>query len=172
MDNKLLEYHISKGWVIFIFIFYLLIIIVGLGLIPYILISKIDDISSSEEVKMYTLIMSILSSTTLTSVRYSQKLYKACINKRVSFVNDNDTINIGNIMYFMLRPIYAAVFTLIFVVCMLGGFMFLMNGLDFIINERVIYFSAIVSSFIGYSIGSVIDMFEIISKDRVNKIIK
>lgn len=171
MDNKLLEYHMSKGWVIVIFVYYFLMIIAGVGLILYIIISKIGYIGTQEEIKKYTFIMSILSSAMFTAVRYSQKLYKACIDGRVVIVHDSKIVFIGNILYFILRPIYAVVFTLITVVGLLGGLVFLMNGFECVISERMIYLVAILSAFIGYSIGRFIDLFEIVSIDKVNKIV-
>ncbi|MBO4840487.1 MAG: hypothetical protein J5524_05255 [Bacteroidaceae bacterium] len=107
----------------------------------------------------------------MTSVRYSQKLYKACIDGRVSPVNTNKSVLVGNVFYFLLRPAYSVVFSVIFVVCLMGGLLFLSGGLDCAINERMVYLSAIVSGFVGFSIGNVMDMFELVSKDRIGKIL-
>ncbi len=170
MENKPLEYYIPKAWVITLFVFYSVIILAGGTVLLYIF-NKLGESCTYEKIRMYTFFVSILSSAMLTAVRYSQRLYKACIDGRVFFTGENKAIVIGNIMYFLFRPIYAVAFAVIFVVCLLGGLLFIMNGMDFVINERIVYLAAIISAFIGYSIGNVLDSFEYISKDKLNKII-
>jgi len=169
MDNKPLDYHIQKGWVIFLFIFYTMIVLVGITLLLYILIEKMTGQLGQDDVKTFTFYVSMLASTMMTGVRYSQKLYKACIDGRVSFDNSNKSVVIGNVVYFLLRPLYSVAFSVLFVICLLGGIKFLGGGMDCVINERMVYLAAIASGFIGYSIGSVLDIFEIVSKDHVGK---
>lgn len=171
MNNKQLDYHIPKGWVVAIFIYYGIMIITGVSLICFIMIGKVGSNIPKEEIQLYSFIVAILSGAMLASVRYSQKLYKACIDKRVLYENENKAVYLGNIMYFLLRPLYAIVFSVLFVICLLGGLMFLMNGLEVVLNDHMIYFTAFVSAFIGYSIGGVIDSFEIISKEKLNKMV-
>jgi len=119
---------------------------------------------------MYTFFVSMLASAVFSSICYSKKLYKACIDGRLLFVNTNRAIFIGNIWYFFLRPIFAVAFSVLFVVCLLGGVLFLMNGLDCAINERMVYLSAIISSAIGYSVGNLLDKFSIVSEKTITKI--
>lgn len=170
MDNKSLDYHLPKGWVITLFILYTAIVLAGIALLLYILIIKMDGTLDKTAVRSYTFYVSMVSSAMMTGIRYSQKLYKACIDGRVFYSNENKSILIGNVLYFLLRPIYSIAFSVIFVICLLGGLMFLGGGLDCTINERMVYLAAIISSFIGYSIGNVLDMFELVSKDHVGKI--
>lgn len=171
MDNKLLEYHMQKGWVVFLFVFYITIIFIGISFLYYIIISKMNGVLEQETIKTYTFFVSVLSSAMMTGIRYTQKLYKACIDGRVLFDSNNKAVEVGNVAYFFLRPIYSIGFSVIFVVCLLGGIKFLNGGMDCVINERTVYLSAIVSAVIGYSIGKVLDMFELVSKDYINKII-
>lgn len=170
MDNKPLNYQISKCWTIILFVYYCLIIIVGVGFLLYYFIEEIKSSLPQEYIKKYTFIVSILASAMMSAVRYSQKLYKACIDGRVAFKGENKSMFIGNSMYFFLRPVYSVTLAVVFVVCLIGGLFFLMNGLDCIMNVRMVYLSAIVSAFIGYSIGSAIDAFETISKNRLSKL--
>lgn len=170
MDNKPLEYCMQRGWVIFLFIFYAIIIMSGMTLLLYILIEKMGGELKLDAIRTYTFYASMLSSTMMTGVRYSQKLYKACIDGRVTFDNTNKSVLVGNVVYFLLRPVYSVTFSVIFVICLMGGLMFLGGGMDCAINERMVYLASIVSSFIGFSIGNMLDMFELVSKDRVGKI--
>ncbi len=172
MNNKGLDYYVPKRWVVFLFVYYLLMILVGVIFIQYVLICKIREGSSQETIRMYTFFVSLLSSVMLTGVRYSQKLYKACIDGRVSFESSNKSVFIGNVMYFLLRPVYAVAFAIVFVVCLLGGLSFIMGGMDCSFNERMVYLSSIVSGFIGFSIGNVLDSFETVSKDKINKMLE
>lgn len=171
MDNKSLDYYMPKGWVVFMFIYYFVLILVGVVLILYILLYGMRGELCQEYVREYTFCVSMLSSIMLTGVRYSQKLYKACIDGRVSFENSSKSIIIGNVLYFLLRPVYSLVFTIMFVICLIGGLKFLVGGMDCVTNERMIYLSAIVSGVIGFSIGNVLDLFDIFSKDQINKIL-
>lgn len=154
------------------FVYYILMILVGVILIQYVLIDKVREGNSQETIGMYTFFVSLLSSVMMTGVRYSQKLYKACIDGRVSFESSNKSVIIGNVMYFLLRPVYAVAFAIVFVVCLLGGLSFIMGGMDCSFNEKTVYLSAIVSGFIGFSVGNVLDSFETISKDKINKMIE
>lgn len=169
MDNKPLDYHIPQGWVIFIFVYYFALILGGAIFVLYFLLYGMQGELSQESVREYTFYVSMLSSAMLTGVRYSQKLYKACIDGRVSFESNNKSVIIGNVVYFLLRPLYSVAFSVLFVICLLGGIKFLGGGMDCVINERMVYLAAIASGFIGYSIGSVLDIFEIVSKDHVGK---
>ena len=170
MDNKPLEYHIPKGWVISLFCYYAIIILAGIAFLLFILISKMDVVLEPGTIRNYTYCVSILSSAMMTGIRYSQKLYKACIDGRVFYENDSKPKLMGNVVYFLLRPFYSVAFAVIFVICLIGGMKFLNGGMDCVINERTVYLSAIVSAFIGYFIGKVLDMFEFVSKDRVDRI--
>ena len=170
MENKPLDYQMQKGWVIFLFIFYSVIVLSGIILLLIILINKMDGKLSLNGIRTYTFYVSMLSSAMMTGVRYSQKLYKACIEDRVTFDSNINACAIGNVLYFLLRPLYSIAFSVIFVICLLGGLLFLGGGMDCVFNERMVYLSAIVSGFIGYSIGNVLDLFELLSKDHIAKL--
>ena len=166
MENNELKYYMSKGWVRGLFIYYLLLIIIG---IAFMLKAFLSLNESENDYVISTFLVSILSSMTFSSIYYSKKMYKACIDGRLLFENDNKAILLGNSMYFFLRPIFSVAFSVMFVICILGGAFFLMNGLDYVINDRMVYLSAIVSSAIGYSIGNVLDKFGTLSKKTTDK---
>lgn len=181
--SKGLTYHIPQKWVIALYAYYTILIFSGASLLLYILIGnmyidkfenekKPEYITKHEDenkIMKYTYFVSMLSSVMLSSVRYSRKLYKACIDERIKTNEDNISKNVGNIMYFFLRPIYAVIFAIIFVISILGGAFFITGGMNFVINEKMVYLSAIVSCIIGYSVGDVIDIFEKYSSDKIKK---
>lgn len=173
-EKNELVYHVPKGWVRFLYTYYFLLIAGGiafmLNIILMINLSHTASKITGSDYVMYTFFVSMLASAVFSSICYSKKLYKACIDGRLLFVNTNRAIIIGNIWYFFLRPIFAVAFSVLFVVCLLGGVLFLMNGLDCAINERMVYLSAIISSAIGYSVGNLLDKFSIVSEKTITKI--
>ena len=160
-----MRYEIPKGWAIGLFGYYFLMILVGLFLVLYILIARMEG-SQGVDLKMYTFIVSLLSSMVFAGVCYSRKLYKALIGERISEKGNWDK-KAGNIMYFILRPVYAVAFAFLFVVCIFGGVFFVTGGMECIINEKMVYLSTIMSSIIGYSIGRVLDVFEKYGRDKI-----
>ncbi len=173
-EKNELVYHIPKGWVRFLYIYYILLIVGGIAFMLNIILmintSHKTNVIANADYVMYTFFVSMLASAAFSGVCYSRKLYKACIDGRVLFENTNRAVFIGNIWYFSLRPIFAVAFSVLFVVCLLGGVYFLMNGLDCVMNERMVYLSAIISSAIGYSVGNLLDRFSIVSEKTITKI--
>ncbi len=169
MGNNGLKYHIPMGWVIFLFFYYTLLIVGGIAFMLYIIL--LINEQSVQNYTCYTFYVSMLSSVSFASIYYSKKLYKACIDERLLYEEStNKAVTLGIIMYFILRPIFAVAFSLLFVICILGGVFFLMNGLDCLVNDRMVYLSAIISSAIGYSIGEVLDLFKSISNRTINNV--
>ena len=157
------------GWVIFLFSYYTLLIVGGIAFVLYIIL--LINEQSVQNYTCYTFYVAMLSSASFASIYYSKKLYKACIDERLLYEEStNKAVTLGFIMYFMLRPIFAVAFSVLFVICILGGVFFLMNGLDCKVNDRMVYLSAIISSAIGYSIGNVLDLFESLSERTINNI--
>lgn len=71
---------------------------------------------------------------------------------------------------FVSRPLYAFVFSIISIYCLLSGLFIVTGNVDYIINEKFLYLCAIISSFIGYSVGHVLDRFETISQEQIEHI--
>ena len=105
----------------------------------------------------------------LSSIKYIKRLYKACITGRVIEITTKFG-EIGNFIYFLLRPIFALVFTIVMIFTLLSGMFIVTGSLDYIINEKFLYLCAILSSFIGFSTGHMLDKFETIAEKEINKI--
>lgn len=166
--SKDIKYSLNKTDIIFLFIYYSVISIVGLVLTVIVFCSITSNKPGSEKLLIYTIITSISVSCILCSIRYIKRLYQACISQRI-IENDNSIIRLGNIFYFMLRPLFAAVFIFIIIISLLSGITIVTSGLDFVLNARFLYLCVVISSIVGYSIGSVLDKFEKISENKVNK---
>jgi hypothetical protein len=86
-------------------------------------------------------------------------------------ITDNSLKQFGYILYFSLRPIYAIVFALVVDIAMLAG-VIVVTVDDFEVNNRFMYLCIVVSSIIGFSIGRVLDVFELIGKSKIAEITK
>ena len=98
-----------------------------------------------------------------------KRLYKACITDRI--IECYSTFGqLGNIVYFVLRPFYSFVFVITMIFALLSGMFVITGNLDYIINEKFLYLCVILSSFIGYSVGHVLDKFELYSKEKIENL--
>lgn len=168
--RRKLLYILSKCWLRWITIYYVAILIISLIVIISI-ISYLDNALSTNFL-LSTLIASICVSNMLCSVQYLKLIYKACIENRIVFPSKGKEITqFGNILYFILRPIFAAVFVIITIVAILSGFIIITSSVNYIINNRFFYLCITISSFIGYSIGLVLDKFESLSIKKINCIL-
>ena len=163
-----LLFSLNKAEIICIFIYYIVILISG-GVFSIHTLCSLAENSSRTQIMLKTVLSSISISGMLCSLQYSKRLYKACITNRI--VSEGILIErIGNVVYFLLRPFYAFAFVIVMVYALLSGMFIVSGNLDYIINEKFLYICAIISSFIGYSIGHVLDKFEIISKEKIDDI--
>jgi hypothetical protein len=108
----------------------------------------------------------------LCCLQYFKRIYKACLDNRIETPSkEQSSIHFGNILYFLLRPIYSYVFVLVMIFALLAGFIIISPSVDFILNHRFLYLCIILSSFIGFSIGRVLDGFELLSTRRIDEIL-
>jgi hypothetical protein len=109
-------------------------------------------------------------SAMLCSVQYLKRIYKACLEERIHFSHsDKELCQIGNIIYFILRPIYSMVFVIVAEFALLSC-VIIIAPIDFQINERFLYFCVVMAGVIGFSIGRILDKFEIMSLRRIDNI--
>ncbi|MBP5591541.1 hypothetical protein J6Y50_06800 [bacterium] len=162
-----LDYDLSTKKVIFLFIYYVLILISGI-FCSVIVITNLKSEFTIEQLIKYTILISFSMSTMLCSIQYIRRLYKACIDERIK--NTTSHGEIGNLIYFLLRPVFALVFTIVMIVSLLSGMFIVTGSLDYIINEKFLYLCAILSSFIGFSPGRLLDKFETIAEKEIDKI--
>lgn len=163
-----ITYVMSKNWLIGIFLLYIFIMLVGAAWIVYIICNPIED----GKIELISLISSIALSAMTSTIRYTKKLYKACVNRKINIEIDstNSVEEIGNILYFTLRPVFAVMFTIIFVFAVSGGLIMVIDGEGTSLNEKYIYVCGLCSACIGYSVGKVLDRFETYSTNVINSI--
>lgn len=166
-DN--LIYNLSKNMVIFLFIYYFMILILG-GIVSIEVARTLTEKVISIQILEKSFIASISVSGMLCSIQYIKRLYKACITERINIVENDIMKRIGNMSYFIFRPIFAFVFSIIMVFAMLSGMFVVTGNLDYMLNEKFVYLCVILSSFLGYSIGKLIDKFDNISEEKINSL--
>lgn len=166
--SESLEYTLSKRLVIVLFLFYALILIGGC------IVSISVGVSLTKEVERHLLLrktffVSLAVSTMLCAVQYTKRLYKACITDRID--THPDTFKrIGNMAYFISRPFFACSFSILCVFVLLSGMYIVTGSLDYILNEKFLYLCVVISAIIGFSVGKVMDKFELMSADRIDSL--
>lgn len=165
-----LIYDLSIRTTIFIFIYYWMIMIIS-GIIAIIIgFNSIKNNIAIEQTLKYAFIVSISISGMLCCVQYIKRLYKACITERIQ-TTECSLKKIGNLVYFLSRPFFAFVFSILLVFSLLSGMFIVTGNLSYFLNEKFIYLCAILSGILGFSIGKILDKFNTISKEKINQIL-
>lgn len=169
MDKKdNLIYFLSKKMLLILFVYYAIILILGIFLSIRLAQCLMYEMMQSKIITMAFLI-SMSVSGMLCSIQYIKRLYKACLTERIK-EEKNFIKNIGNMIYFIFRPIFAVAFSIIMVFGLLSGMFVVTGNIDYILNEKFIYLCVILSSILGYSIGKLMDKFEVLSEIKIQKI--
>jgi len=163
-----LTYYLSNKMVVFLFIYYFILIFLG-GIVSIYIADSLAEFTNQEELLIKTLGGSIAVSGMFCSIQYIKRLYKACLTDRIEENADKIKI-IGNLAYFILRPIFAFAFSIIMVYALLSGMFVVTGSLDYILNNKFVYLSILFSSFLGYSIGRLMDVFETLSEEKVSNL--
>lgn len=163
-DN--LIYSLSKKMLIFLFIYYFAILVCGGILAIRIVCSLMQELDQEQIMKM-AFIASIAASGMLCSIQYIKRLYKACLTDRIE-TQDDIVKCIGNITYFVFRPFFAFAFSIVMVFMLLSGMFIVTGNLDYILNKKFVYLCMVLSSFLGFSVGNLLDRFEKISKEKIS----
>ena len=164
-----LTYSLSTNMVIILFIYYFIVFVLG-GYTSIEIAITLTDTVTKFRVLEDSFCVSISVSGMLCSIQYIKRLYKACITGRIDITNGDLVKRIGNMAYFIFRPFFAFGFSIIMVFGMLSGMFVITGNLDYILNEKFIYLCVIFASFIGYSIGKLIDKFDDISVEKINNL--
>lgn len=164
-----LIYALSKSMLIFLFIYYFVILVCG-GFFAITIACSIMQKERQEQIMQMAFIVSIAVSGMLCSVQYIKRLYKACLTNRIE-VSDDTVKCIGNVTYFIFRPLFAFAFSIVMVYMLLSGMFVVTGNLDYILNEKFVYLCVVISSFLGYSVGDLLDRFEKISKEKVSNVL-
>lgn len=163
-----LVYHLSKKILIFLFIYYFAILICG-GILAIKIACDLTSQLNQEQIMKMAFTVSVAVSGMLCSIQYIKRLYKACLTDRIEISKDLKCI--GNATYFIFRPFFAFVFSIVMVYMLLSGMFVVTGNLDYILNKKFVYLCVVISGFLGYSVGDLLDKFEKISKEKISKML-
>jgi hypothetical protein len=167
MENKKHEWFrlnqkAAKGILVYL-------LIIGIASLLLLVSMLIDEINPVKNLKVFSrsIVFSVVTSLMGSSIFYSRKMYKACINlDMVEPKVDTDRIRQTGVMYYYFsRPIYAACLGVIACVALRSGTEFITK--DGGINENFQFLVLIISFFVGYSSGDFIDYLEVKGKQVV-----
>ena len=171
MKGENLSYTLSRKALATIISYYIIIIFGGI-VIQVLIISNIAGFVK-DNILFYSAISSLSVSGVLCSFQYLKRIYKACLDDRIVFPTSVDKTyqQVGNVLYFITRPLFAFGFVILAEFAMLGGII-IITAVDFEVNERFLYLCVVVSAFIGFSIGRILDGFESLSTKKVEDTFK
>jgi len=161
-----LFYVLSDRAVVFLTIYYATAMLVSIAALVWVMAVSTDI--KPERIPLFAGLSSIAVASMLCCVQYLRRLYKACIEQRVS-KPESDLRHFGNLVYFLFRPLIAIVFALLADFAMLAG-VIIVTSVDLELNSRFLYLCIVVSGMIGFSIGRVLDVFESVSEKRIKSI--
>jgi hypothetical protein len=167
---ELCIYTFSKRW-LYIIIGYYVVLLFGGIVVSIIIMANISGFVLNN-ILLYTNFVSIAVSAMLCSVQYLRRLYKSCINDKVHFYQSGEEVEqFGNIMYFILRPIFAVAFVVVAEFGLLSGVKIIVP-VDFQPNEKFLYLCVAMASIIGFSVGRFLDRFEVLSSRQIDSVLK
>lgn len=165
IDSKAkIKYTLCYKSIVFIFVYYTILLILGLLISSYIIVNT--HYANKEDVILNMVVISLSVSAMFSAIKYTKIMYIACIRNQIES-KQCKIKKTGNLVYFLLRPIFGMSFALITSVLILGGFIGLTGNLDCIINEKFVYLTAASSCLIGSSVGDVLDKLVEISKSKI-----
>lgn len=142
--------------VIFIFSIYIIITIISLFAMIIVSVRSLANTNTSNA------LYGVVSTSMLgCSIYYVRKLYKMCIGNRVIFLdkssdNASKLRNIGAMIYFLMRPVFAVSFSIVVFLGLRSGMISISNNQGNL-TLNFIYLSMFISFFIGFSSGKFLE---------------
>ncbi len=150
--------YITKGWVIFIFIYYLVLLLLG----GYVSISmlfykEINQLTIFDRALFGSMSVALAAS----SCSYIRKLYKLCFNFSSEQNNEDQLFlkRLGTVVYFVARPVFSILFALLVVTGVRSGII-LSTSSELKVDEGFIYLTMASSFYVGFLSGDFIKKLE------------
>ncbi|WP_290459763.1 hypothetical protein [Romboutsia ilealis] len=146
-----------------IFLFFFVTIVNNLGYDPFKLFSAFisPNVSGDSTINFYNLafIGSISSSLLGSSVSYIRKIYKMSLGNHFSNSQASYSENFGSMLYFIYRPIFAIIFSLIIFLAIKIGIIPILN-IDSQISSSTVDICMFISFFVGLNAGKLLNVLE------------
>lgn len=161
---------LSRGKIKCLFWYFAVLLIVGIGL--SILSWNHNYFIKELNITIISLIGGAGTALMGATIFYLRKLYKSSIKNILSEPTDDKdkTKELGLFAYYLLRPIFAISFSIIFQIGLKAS-VSIVTVTETNLAEGMIYLTMITSFFIGFAAGDVISKLEDYSKNIVNKAI-
>ena len=159
-ENHQLIYSLRFWMLVVLILIYFSYLVSGIAVVFWSLVDEGTNFSLMQK----TLITSFACCLYTCGMQYIKRLYKACIQERICIkerVDDKSTKYFGNFIYFIFRPVFAIVFVLIAIIALKAGIILVTVQDSLVMNERFFYISVLMAAGIGFSVGKVLDNFEI-----------
>jgi len=147
---------------ILIFIVLAVWLILGVSVVLWAMLPRSEALASKAGLDL-TILASLGAGVIGSSIRYSRKLYHWCINSDIGLPNQSVETDgyyqIGFVAYLMLRPLFAAAFSLFVVVAIRAGLLVVTltaNPPD----KGLFYVAPLISFAVGFSSGTMLDSLE------------
>jgi hypothetical protein len=154
-DLSLMSLHV--GDVLVLFSYYLILLISSLVF----LIHQVIGAAALSNVGQFDAIISVIAaSISGSTIFYSRKLYKASINSSYEFIADNkiSPARVGTFFFFVLRPIFGAVFSIVVYALWRASVHASTSGGD--TPKEFIFIVIPIGFFAGFSAGRLLEQFE------------
>ena len=166
--DKATFYALSRCNIIVIIIYYILLFILAMFIFWCVLIWEYQK-NSPFNMMQLSVIGSAANGLLGSTICYIRKVYLFCIQNRLK---DNccPAEKVGTILYFMIRPFFSMVLTVVIMLGFaVGIFSFLAAGGE--LTHNFINFSMVVSFFLGASNGKVMDRLNEIGNNFIRKLL-
>lgn len=150
---------LTKKQVIFLYCYYGLLLIFSISMLYYYIVTN-----KCIKIDMFNLLISSQSAGILgSSSCYIRKLYRDGINNRFKEENNITGSCIHTFIYYIFRPIFAAISSFFIVIGIKQGF-FLLSASSELNNPNFFYLSIFVSFLVGFNVAR---MFGIFNKENI-----
>lgn len=170
--DKKINFYLSVKKIIFVIIYYVALNVLGIVLIIMGLLYHLISFISFLKISDIAIIGGIGASLVGCTIFYMRKIYKSCINQVfLSPEVDQEKEEIGILVYYLLRPIFAIGFSLLIVLSLRTGFQ-IVTIIDEELNSGYIYLVMLLSFFAGFSSGDILNYLDKNCFDKVTSIFK
>ncbi|PKL77360.1 MAG: hypothetical protein CVV25_14670 [Ignavibacteriae bacterium HGW-Ignavibacteriae-4] len=161
-------FQLTKGNIYFLFFYNLFFLFVGIILSLAVLadLSLVECYTITSKAIIGGIGFSLIGST----IYYSRKLYKSCINDLIKQPDSkNNNYSLGVLFYFTLRPIFAIAFSIL-TILLIKGSVNIVTVHETRLNESFIYLSLALSFFSGFSAGKYLTGLDSKGGDLIEKL--
>jgi hypothetical protein len=161
--------YITKGWVVIIFVYYLILFLVSSIAMGYILFY---GGSLGLDVFKQALIGSVSIALAAACAAYIRKLYKLCFNFSSEQDGDDQLFlkRMGTVVYFIVRPLFSILFSALVVAGIRSGII-LSSSSELQLDEGFIYLTMVSSFYVGFLSGDFIKKLESKGQKKLDSLI-